>query len=62
MRTVELRCDMKEECTSPVTYIDDKGFAYCTTHGHQRQGYRRCRKLREWELNRLRRGEQLARY
>lgn len=60
--TAQLRCDMELDCTQPVTYIDDDGFAYCTDHGLDRQQYQRCRKLRPHELRRLQRGEQLAAY
>lgn len=55
-------CDMVEDCVEPVTYIDDKGFVYCTPHGLDRQTYRRCRKLRLHELRRISRGEQVAHY
>lgn len=59
---VELTCDMVVGCTAPVEYIDEKGYAYCTPHGVQRQTYRRCRKLRPHELRKLQRGEQLTKY
>jgi hypothetical protein len=55
-------CDMTEDCTEPVTHLDDKGFVYCTYHGILRRGWRPCRKLRKHELNRLARGEQIKRY
>jgi hypothetical protein len=61
-QTVKLHCDMKAECEQDVTYIDDHGFVYCTNHGQQRQSWRRCRKLRAHELNRLRRGQQVKSY
>jgi hypothetical protein len=57
-----LRCDMENDCESPVTHIDDKGYAYCETHGLQRRYYRPCRKLRPHEVKKLQRGEALARY
>lgn len=57
-----LRCDMTQNCPKPVAYIDDKGFAYCTDHGQQRQRHCSCRKLRPHELRKLQRGEQLSRY
>lgn len=56
------RCDMRTECTSPVTHIDESGFIYCTTHGQARQAWKRCRKMRPHELNRIKRGEPVARY
>ena len=57
-----LTCDMREDCTEPVTHIDSSGFAYCTPHGIDRRAWKPCRKLRPWELRRLERGEQLRRY
>jgi hypothetical protein len=59
---MDLRCDMATDCQAPVTHIDDKGYAYCTEHGRERQAWRRCRKLRPAELRKLQRGEQLAHY
>ena len=58
----ELRCDMTADCDQDVTYLDRKGYVYCTLHGLVRQGYQPCRKLRPWELNRLRSGRPLNRY
>jgi len=59
---MSLSCDMEATCTEPVTHIDNKGFAYCTSHGVARRDWVPCRKLRPWELRRLQRGEPLARY
>lgn len=56
------RCDMDLDCTEPTTYMDDKGFIYCTEHGRDRQWYRRCRKLRPHEVNRIKRGEPVRHY
>jgi hypothetical protein len=58
----QLRCDMRNGCTGPVAYMDDKGFAYCAEDGLARQFHRRCRKLRPGELRKLHRGILLARY
>lgn len=57
-----LQCDMDKACEGGVTHIDDKGFAYCTKHGTQRQrsGYGRCRKLRPSEIKKLERGETIT--
>lgn len=55
-------CDMKTDCTEPVSHIDDKGFVYCEKHGLQRRGWRPCRKLRPHELRRLQAGKTLAHY
>ena len=60
--TTDLHCDMSHDCESPVTHIDQDGYAYCTTHGEQRRYSQPCRKLRDWELRKLQRGEQLTRY
>lgn len=57
-----LHCEMKEECEEPVTHLDNSGFIYCTEHGIQRRDWKPCRKLRDWELRKLERGEQITRY
>jgi hypothetical protein len=57
-----IQCDMDNKCEAPATMIDNKGFAYCAEHGLDRRYYCPCRKLRDWELRRLQRGEQLRRY
>lgn len=59
---VELHCDMKTDCTKPITMIDDSGFIYCADHGLSRRGWKLCRKLRPFELNRLKRGERVQHY
>jgi hypothetical protein len=53
---------MVEDCTSDVTHLDENGYVYCTPHGIQRRDWKRCRKLRPFELNRLRRGQQVEKY
>jgi hypothetical protein len=60
----DLRCNMETDCREPITHIDESGFIYCHTHGLDRQAgmWKRCRKLRPHELNRLKRGEQVTRY
>lgn len=58
----ELHCEMREDCTEPVTHLDDDGWVYCTEHGIERRGWKCCRKLRDWELRKLQRGEQLTHY
>jgi hypothetical protein len=57
-------CDMVEGCTAEIAYLDEAGYIYCAPHGIQRQqdSWKRCRKLRPHELNRLRRGQQVERY
>lgn len=57
-----LVCDGEQECQAPVTYIDDKGYTYCTAHGVMRRVYRRCRKLTRAELVRLQAGAALERF
>ena len=51
---------MERGCTAPVTYVDVKGYVYCTRHGQQRQSSQRCRKLTPFELRRLQAGETIA--
>lgn len=60
--THQLICDGVERCHATVTHIDNKGYVYCTEHGLERRMYRPCRKLRAWEMNRLRKGEPLRKY
>lgn len=60
--TGTVRCDMVRTCSAPVTYLDDGGFVYCTTHGKQRQAHRRCRKLRPHEQRRVASGQLVTRY
>jgi len=55
-------CDMDHDCREPVTHLDENGFVYCTEHGIDRQYWKRCRKLRPHELNRIMRGEPVKRY
>jgi hypothetical protein len=58
-----LKCEMKEDCAESATMIEEKGFIYCAAHGLNRRSYgRRCRKLRQSEINGLLRGEQVKRY
>lgn len=49
-------CEMRRECTAPVTHIGDKGYVYCAEHAQIRRasGYEHCRRLRQWELRLLR--------
>lgn len=58
-----LKCDMRDQCTEPITHIDEKGFIYCRHHGIARResGYR-CRQLRGFELNRIKAGNPVERY
>lgn len=60
--TTEPRCDMRHDCTAPVTMISDGGWIYCTHHGEQRRQWERTRKLRPHEMNRIRRGQTIERY
>lgn len=57
-----LTCDGWCDHANPVAMIDTAGFAYCEPCGMTRRMYEPCRKLRPYELRRLERGEQLARY
>ena len=55
--TEKLHCDMEKDCKEPVTYIDNKGWLYCTKHGEQRKGDVRSRKLRPAEIKKLEEGQ-----
>lgn len=57
-----IACQMEDNCANPVTHLDQNGFVFCTRHGLERRSYRPCRKLRPHEVNRLMRGEQIAKY
>lgn len=58
-----LLCDRDRSCCAPVTHIDQKGFVYCTNHGLSRRSCGiPCRKLRDYEIRKLGRGETLSRY
>jgi hypothetical protein len=48
-------------CSGPVTHIDEKGYAYCTTHGEHRRGSGiRCRRMLAWEVRRLVTGQTIS--
>ncbi len=53
----KLRCNMAQTCTSPITHIGEKGWVYCSNCAADRQYWERCRRLRQWEIRRLERGE-----
>lgn len=58
-----MRCQMRDDCESPVTHIDNKGYVYCADHGPQRRASGTpCRKLTRAELNTLRSGQPIASY
>ena len=60
----DLKCSGigKDSCTGNVTYIDEKGFIYCTIHGAIRHTYRKSRKLTRAELKLLQAGKPIERY
>lgn len=60
--TVNLTCDGWCENANPIAMIDQDGFAYCEPCGMRRRDHQPCRKLRPYELRKLQRGQQLARY
>lgn len=60
--TQQLTCDGWCNSTGEVTHIDTAGYVYCTPCGLTRRMYEPCRKLRPWELRRLKRGVPLAHY
>ena len=47
------KCDMRDTCTAPVAYVDNKGFVYCQDHGIARKAYCSCRKLKPAEIKKL---------
>jgi hypothetical protein len=56
-----LRCDMTRDCTHPVTHIEEKGWAYCEIGANgRRSGGRYVRKLRPFEIERMRAGLQIS--
>ena len=55
-------CDMRHECTAPVTHIGEKGYVYCAEHVQCRRGVERCRRLRAFELRLLESGHALPWY
>ena len=58
----KLKCSMHKTCEHDVSYIDEKGFVYCETHGLRRKTYYRCRKLKPKEKKQLESGEPLKKY
>lgn len=57
-----MTCDMRRDCTMPVTHIGSKGYIYCAAHALDRRGWEHCRKLRKWEIALIERGIPLASY
>lgn len=62
LKNGNLSCDMIDECSQPVSHIDEKGFVYCKDHGLRRKATHRCRQLKPAESKRLKTGEPLPRY
>lgn len=52
-----LRCDMEQDCPGEVTHMDEKGYAYCRSHGDARKRVCRCRQLTVRELRALTAGQ-----
>jgi len=57
-----LKCEYCETCLNEVTNIDEKGFIYCKYHGEVRKQSKRCRKMRVYEINRLKSGLKIKKY
>lgn len=57
-----LKCNMIKDCQCDVSYIDEKGFIYCSNHGKQRQYSMRARKLTNIEIRILASGKALGRF
>ena len=61
--TKKLQCEMRDDCSSEVTHLEDKGYIYCAEHAKVRRCYgHRCRKLRPHELRRVQAGLQVKKY
>jgi len=60
----DLKCDMAFGCSEEVTHIGSKGYAYCAAHAVLRRsaGVESTRRMRSWELQLLRDGQQLPSY
>jgi hypothetical protein len=58
------RCEMRDDCESPVTHIGSKGYIYCTEHAVLRHdlSYERTRKMTFKELRTIREGHPLEAY
>jgi len=57
-------CDGIDGCEEPLRHLDENGYVYCYQHGLRRQqgGWKRCRKMRPHEINRIYAGKQVERY
>ena len=60
----KLQCDMRNDCTKPVTHIGDGGFIYCAECARRRREahWERTRKMRPWELRWIKAGRPLPSY
>jgi hypothetical protein len=57
----KLCCEMRDDCTNSITYIDVKGFIYCDGCGFKRkQSGIQCRKLTLAEYRMLAIGKQIS--
>ncbi len=59
-----MKCEMRDDCTQPVTHIGEKGYIYCTNHAHARRygGIERTRAMRKWECTLIAEGKPLPSY
>jgi hypothetical protein len=59
-----VKCDMKKDCTRPVTHIGHKGYIYCAECAVTRRagGHERCRKMKAWEVALIHEGKPLPSY
>ena len=57
-----IHCDMNDDCTEPIAYLDSKGYIYCVHHGQQRKQVTRCRKLTPAERTAILSGHTLVEY
>lgn len=59
---MKLTCDMKDDCSNQVTHIGEKGYVYCGACAPERRGWERVRRMHQWELRLLQRGEPVPSY
>jgi hypothetical protein len=57
-----LQCEMRAECTQPVSCIGEKGYLYCAACAAHRHDVERTRRLRPFEIRILEAGRALPSY
>ena len=55
------KCDMRDDCKRPISYVDNKGFVYCREHGIARKlSGVPCRQLTPHQINRVEHGKTIT--